>query len=104
MSWWMVPNTCELSNELRGAGARILLLSSHLTAAAAAHMTKQQLPHTCSTPAEAVPRGHRTGLGGRAAELICDQLLAQLTCRPLPADLWCYCGLHPQYTVKSLCC
>lgn len=33
---------------------RILLLSSHLTAAAAAHMTKQQLPHTCSTPAEGV--------------------------------------------------
>jgi len=28
--------------------------SSHLTAAAAAHMTKQQLPHTCSTPAEGV--------------------------------------------------
>lgn len=60
ISWLMVPRWSELSNQLQGAGPRILLLSSHLTAAAAAHMTKQQLPHTCSTPAEGVALG--TGL------------------------------------------
>lgn len=31
-------------------------------------MTKQQLPHTCSTPAEAVALGTAGGAAGRAAQ------------------------------------
>lgn len=50
ISWLMVPRRLCFVQSAAGVGLRILLLSSHLTGAAAAHMTKQQLPHTCSTP------------------------------------------------------